>query len=192
MNLLAHLYLAEHTRTSAAGQLLGDLVKGRLDGRYGHYTEAGIRLHRRIDGFTDHHPITIHLRKRFDASLRRYAGILVDIGFDYCLARQWPQYSNVPLTVASHRMLQRAHAEWPRHAPVPARRFDGLEHVLVSYQRPDGLQRALDSVATRLHHANPVASALPALLAEQTALETGFETFFPALCRHAMQHARHA
>lgn len=190
MNLLAHLYIAEQTHTSAAGQLLGDLVKGRLDGRYDRYTETGIRLHRRIDGFTDHHPVTARLRSRFAAPLRRYGGILVDIGFDYCLARQWARYSDVPLATACAAMLQRAHAEWPQQAPVSARRFTGLEYVLASYQHPDGLQHALDSVAQRLHHANPLASALPTLMAEQPALETGFDTFFPELCRHAMQYAR--
>ncbi|HLQ85374.1 MAG TPA: ACP phosphodiesterase, partial [Salinisphaeraceae bacterium] len=164
MNLLAHLYLAETSHTSAAGQILGDMVKGRLEGRLDAYTEAGIRLHRSIDSFTDRHPITAELKQQFAPPLRRYAGILVDIGFDYCLARRWPQYSDQSLASSAQAMVARARAEWPTHAPMPARRLQGLDRVIAAYAQADGIQRALDSVASRLRHPNPLAQALPALL----------------------------
>ena len=90
VNLLVHLYLAERTGTSAAGQILGDMVKGRLDGRHGAAVERGIRLHRGIDRVSDDHEAHRAMRRRFPPPLRRYAGILVDIGFDYSLARAWP------------------------------------------------------------------------------------------------------
>lgn len=190
MNLLAHLYLAELTGTSAAGQILGDMVKGRLDGRHGARVEAGIRLHREIDSFTDRHPITAELRQRFAPPLRRYGGILVDIGFDHCLATHWPRYSELPLAHAASRMAARAHREWPNDAPMAAQRLNGLETVLVDYRRPAGLQRALDSVARRLRRASPLPGALPALLNEYEALAAGFDAFFPELCAHARHHAR--
>lgn len=190
MNLLAHLYIAQHTHTSAAGQILGDMIKGRLDGRFSPRVEAGIHLHRRIDTFTDQHSVTAQLRQRFAPPLRRYAGILIDIGFDYCLARQWPYYSNTPLPHATRHMLARVSAEWPHNAPTTIQQLAGLDVVLAAYAEPAGLQRALDSVARRLHRASPLPHALPALLAEYEALAAGFDVFFPALCSHARQQAR--
>lgn len=183
MNLLAHFYLAELTDTSAAGQLLGDMVKGHLDGHHAPAIERGIRLHRAIDSFTDNHAITADLRRRFQPPLRRYGGILVDIGFDYCLADEWARYSDAALPDFAEHVVARARREWPTAAPSnkpPAE----LATVLVEYRYPAGLQRALDSVDRRLRRASPLPDALPALLAQREHLVSGFAAFFPQLCAH--------
>lgn len=185
MNLLAHLYLADLTGTSAAGQLLGDRVKGRLDGAMEAEIERGIRLHRAIDGFTDRHPLTAQLRDHFAPPLRRYAGILVDIGFDYCLARSWAHYSDTALESFAETLVNTARQQWPAGPQWPHRPGTGLTQVLIDYRRPAGLQRALNSVDARLRRPSPLPAALPALLAQQQALTTAFDTFFPQLCAHA-------
>lgn len=190
MNLLAHFYVAEITGTSAAGQFLGDMVKGRLDGRFEPTVENGIRLHRAIDGFTDRHPVTAGLRRRFAPPWRRYGGILVDIGFDYCLARDWAQYSDTPLPRFAGQVVARARREWPPDTPMPARNLHALQQVLVDYRQPSGLQRALDNVDRRLAHASPLPDALPALLDQYGALAAGFEAYFPQLCAYAERYAR--
>lgn len=51
MNYLAHLYLAPDDDESLLGNLMGDFVKGPLDGRFSPGIAAGIRLHRHIDSF---------------------------------------------------------------------------------------------------------------------------------------------
>lgn len=190
MNLLAHFYLAELTGTSAAGQLLGDMVKGRLDGREPPAIERGIRLHRAIDSFTDKHWVTTDLRRRFRPPLRRYGGILVDIGFDHCLARNWAGYSDAPLPDFARQVVTRARQEWPATAHAPARPPLELMQILVDYQRPAGLQRALDSVDLRLRHNSPLPEALPPLLDQYERLDAGFRTFFPQLCDYAQTFAR--
>ncbi|ROO34901.1 ACP phosphodiesterase [Salinisphaera orenii] len=171
MNLLVHLYLAERTGTSAAGQILGDMVKGRLDGRHGAAVERGIRLHRGIDRVSDDHEAHRAMRRRFPPPLRRYAGILVDIGFDYSLARAWPAAMHGSLVAFAQRAQRRVIAEWPQTAPLPASRMRGLAATLAGYADPSGIQRALDSVASRLARASPVADALPAMLAERPAFD---------------------
>jgi|SRR5699024_5627952 len=189
MNLLAHLYLAERTQTSAAGQILGDMVKGRLDDRYNADIMQGIHLHRRIDSFTDQHPVTAQLRRQFAPPLRRYGGILVDIGFDHCLARRWHDYSNQPLPQFAAAVVARARQTWPHNGPMPAQHLAGLDQVIAAYDDPTGLQRALASVSNRLQRTNPLAQALPALLQRMPAIGAGFEAFFPALCAHVEQTA---
>ncbi len=190
MNILAHLYLADRTRTSAAGQILGDMVKGPLDGRYPAEVEHGIALHRRIDSFTDWHPITTDLRRRFEPPLRRYAGILVDIGFDYCLASNWRGHSTITLEHFAPAAVARVQRQWPAQAPIPASRLNGLGAVLVAYRRPAGIQRALDSVGRRLKRDDPLGGALPRLLDEQAYLAAGFEQFFPELCHYVEEQAK--
>ena len=53
MNYLAHLHLGGDRPAQLLGSLYGDFVKGPLAGQWPAEIEAGIRLHRRIDAFTD-------------------------------------------------------------------------------------------------------------------------------------------
>lgn len=163
MNLLAHLLLAERSDTSFAGQILGDEIKGRLDARFPAPVRHGIRLHRAIDAHSDAHAGHRRLRRLFEPPLRRYAGILVDIGLDQALAGQWSHFHHAPLPVFARDAQQRVIAEWPDRAPFDAARLAWLARILSGYADPAGIQRALDSVAGRLRRENPVASALPAL-----------------------------
>lgn len=166
MNLLAHLYLAERSATSAAGQILGDIVKGRLDAlRFDARTDQGIRLHRRIDAISDADPAHRAVRGLFVPPLRRYAGIIADIGFDHALARNWSAYRNESLADFAARMAARVAREWPAEAPVPAPRPERFAALLVGYTEANGIGRALSAVAQRAKRRTPLNNALPALLA---------------------------
>lgn len=98
MNYLAHLHLGGDAPPQLLGSLYGDFVKGPLAGRWPTEIEAAIRLHRRIDAFTDSHPLQARARARFPAARRRTAGMLLDLFFDHCLARDWVEY-------AAHRWI---------------------------------------------------------------------------------------
>ena len=86
MNYLAHLHLGGPGREDRLGSLYGDFVKGSAD-VWPAGIAAGIRLHRRIDVYTDDHPLVIRAKTRLPAARRRVAGLLVDVFFDHCLAR---------------------------------------------------------------------------------------------------------
>ena len=103
MNYLAHLWLSEQARLPLAGAVLGDLVHGRLEGRFPAPLERSIRLHRRIDVVTDAHPLTAAARARFGPGARRYGGIVLDLLYDHCLALDWPHYSAEPLADFARR-----------------------------------------------------------------------------------------
>ncbi len=97
MNYLAHLHLGGQRPEELLGSLYGDFVKGRLQGEYSPQIEAAIQLHRSIDVFTDAHPLVDRSLSRFSQTRRRYAGIVLDVFFDHCLARDWAQYGEGPL-----------------------------------------------------------------------------------------------
>ena len=79
MNYIAHIHIAEHTDTSMVGNFLGDFVKGSELQYLPAELETGIRLHRSVDVFTDQHPAIIKLKSAFPPSIRRMAGITIDI-----------------------------------------------------------------------------------------------------------------
>lgn len=187
MNLLAHLWLAEYTHTSAAGQLLGDLVKGRLNhSPLDSYSCQGIRLHRLIDSVSDAHPAHIALRRCFAPPLRRYAGILVDIGLDHALARHWSDYCQQDLSAFAWRINRRVVREWPSGLGYTHPAYPGLAQLLVSYSHADGIQHALNSVGRRARRTNPLAQALPAL----QSLSADFAQALPALLTSLQSQAQ--
>ncbi|MCW2099386.1 UNVERIFIED_ORG: acyl carrier protein phosphodiesterase [Pseudomonas psychrophila] len=53
------------------GSLYGDFVKGTLAGRFSAKTEDAIDLHRKIDVFTDSHPVVKRALGRFTVTRRR-------------------------------------------------------------------------------------------------------------------------
>ena len=79
MNYLAHLHLGGQRPGQLLGSLYGDFVKGRLQGQFSPEVEAAIQLHRRIDTYTDSHPLVAAALSRFSLTRRRYAGIVIDL-----------------------------------------------------------------------------------------------------------------
>ena len=92
MNHLDHFLLSASDPALLVGGFLGDFVKGRLNGRYPHDIENGIKLHRAIDAFTDRHPIVRRSCLRPDNEFRRVAPIMMDIIYDYFLAQHWHKF----------------------------------------------------------------------------------------------------
>ena len=79
------------------GGMLGDFVRGTPDPALPGGVIAGIRLHRAIDVYTDAHPQVLAAKALLQPPYRRYAGILLDMWFDHCLARDFARWSELPL-----------------------------------------------------------------------------------------------
>lgn len=149
MNYLAHLWLSEQARLPLAGAVLGDLVHGRLEGRFPAALERSIRLHRRVDVVTDAHPLVAAARTRFGPGARRYAGIVLDLVYDHCLALDWPRHSAEPLGDFARRAAQALEAEKEGFAVTgqgapSAWRF---RRLLLSYAGEAGIDRAVRRTA---------------------------------------------
>lgn len=152
MNFLAHLWLADQTRTSLSGAVLGDVAHGADLSMYPRALEAGIRLHRRVDIATDRHPAISAVRARFAQGARRYAGIILDVVCDHVLARNWDTWNPQPLpdfcARAGHALA--ADSAWFVHAGGRAVNAEKFAQLLLSYQSAEGIDRALARIATRL------------------------------------------
>ncbi len=194
MNYLAHLWLSEQAGLPLPGAILGDMVRGRLDGRFPVQLERSIQLHRRIDVITDAHPLVIAERSRYAPGARRYAGIVLDIVHDHCLALDWPQYSTESLADFARRSAQALAEESEgfalagKSAPSAWR----FRRLLLSYAGAKGIDRAIRRTAAWLkkpeglieagrdwrEHLPQVQAGLPQLLADlrRTALDFTRET----------------
>lgn len=190
MNFLAHLYLSEPNAEAWLGSLMGDFVKGPLDDRYGIEITRAIAMHRKIDVFTDAHPVVLQSKSRMSPGRRRYAGIMVDVFYDHFLARHWQDFHDEPLaefTGRVYRALERYHTFLPerlqRMAPMMMQ-WDWLG----SYADIDSIYTALDRMGQRLKRENPLLNSADELVANYAQLEADFRAFLPDVLRFARGH----
>ena len=182
MNYLAHLHLGGQKPTQLLGSLYGDFVKGPLAGRFPSELEAAIQLHRSIDAFTDSHPLVKQSLARFPAERRRYAGIVLDVFFDHCLARDWQQYAEMPLTHFTRRVygVLAAEPDLPGHLAVIAPRM-AAQDWLGSYREFGIVADVLRGISRRLSKPQGLIEAAQELPGLYQPLSDDFAEFYPLL-----------
>ena len=190
MNYLAHAWLARDTDDAILGAILGDFVFGQSALQdWPPAVRAEIVRHRRIDQYTDAHPAVAAARGLFDhAGLRRYAGIVLDVYFDHCLARGWARWNGAPLgdfTARIYRVLEDHRDELPPRLHTIAPRM-AAHDWLGSYAQRGNVDHAVRGIATRLsRNGDKLVACLDVLRAEEAQVDAAFEAFFPDLVHAA-------
>ena len=93
MNHLAHLYLSSDNEEEMVGQFIADAVKGNDFNLYSRDIRNGILLHRWVESYTDTHDLVKELRAEYRPKLGLYSGVLIDLVFDYFLAKDFQVHS---------------------------------------------------------------------------------------------------
>ena len=178
------------------GSLLGDFVKGPLtsddvSGRYGTEITRAIALHRKIDSFTDAHPVVGESRNRVSRSRRRFAGIMIDMFYDHFLAKYWNEFHHRPLagfTDDFYQILMRRHAELPERLQRTAQFMAGSDW-LGSYAHLESVHTALNGMSQRLRRSNTLVDSARELVTNYAELEQDFRRFIPDVAAFARQSA---
>lgn len=152
MNFLAHLYLSGNHEGLMVGNFMADQVKGSILNHLPDDVRAGVMLHRKIDHFTDNHPVVALSKTRMRPRFGKYAPVVADLYYDHFLASLWENYSSESLHDFSNRcydiILQ-------HHTFLPTRTYDMLKNYmipnnwLVTYASLDGIGRALTGMSRR-------------------------------------------
>ena len=190
MNWLAHVFLSERNVEFRLGNLLADLVRGDDRSRMPPEFLRGAACHKAIDAFTDAHPIVRRSRARIDPRHRRFSGVLVDIFYDYCLARHWSDYSaeSLPAFTASFYAEAKSHPlSLPEAAETTLARI--ISHDLLGqYVRIAGVENSLRRMslylARRWGREFRLEAGAQDLLAHEAAFDADFAEFFPQLQAH--------
>ena len=191
MNWLAHLLLAEPDPEARLGNLLGDLVKGKERDALNSRLQRGLKCHQIIDVFTDRHPVVKQSKQKINLEYRRFAGILVDVFYDYILANNWQAYSNISLA----EFTATVYSSWSNHLnslPIYPR---GVIYRLIaedwlgSYVSLVGIENTLARISWRLNRRNSnrqydLTRAIDELTNNYEELERDFQLFFPQLQSH--------
>ncbi|HEX5555627.1 MAG TPA: ACP phosphodiesterase [Chitinophagaceae bacterium] len=106
MNFLAHAYLSFGKPGLLVGNLIADFVRGNRQYGFDPAIQAGIRLHRAIDQFTDNHEATHRAKKLMATATGRYSGVFTDVIYDHFLACDPAYFSGNALFVFAHKTYQ--------------------------------------------------------------------------------------
>ncbi|MGB3613688.1 MAG: ACP phosphodiesterase [Elainellaceae cyanobacterium] len=188
MNFLAHLFLSHPTPESWLGNVMGDFVKGPPKAELGEVLIRGVKRHRAIDTFTDAHPNVRQSKRLISPERRRFAGIILDVGYDYFLCRHWQLYSDIPLdrfismvhSGLEAQLLQPSAAVVPPTCRYVIERMIG-DDWLMSYQTLAGVGITLDRLSHRLKRQNTLCGSVEEIVAHEQALDAQFQQFFPEL-----------
>jgi len=192
VNLLAHAFLANGVPDRIVGQLCGDYVRGSDLSAYPPLVQFGIRCHRAVDSFTDQHAENLAARNLFEAPHRRFAGIAVDVIYDHFLASDWEKYSDVPLQEYTALVAKSLAA---RHDVLPEglRRFKGLldvEDTLYLNLQRDHIDLTLQRISGRRKSFSALATISPLVWAQEQALRSSFDRFFPQLVSYTRSYQK--
>lgn len=141
---------------------------------------TGILLHRKIDEFTDHHPLVKDAISLFKPGQGRYASVIVDISFDHFLAKKWKKYHSLELNDFATKVYDTMDGN---HQILPER-FQLMlpkmrsENWLYQYQYLDGIQKAFEGIARRASFETNMANAREGLERNYHELDSIFEEFF--------------
>ena len=182
MNFLAHLALSGKSQNLTIGNFLGDFVKGNLLGRYDEEVELGIKFHRAIDAYTDHHLLIKLSKKRFGPKFGRIGGIMVDIAYDHLLALSWDKFHDEPIDLFSKRVLEDvlSFKELPWEAENLAKMMV-RKNALEKYKEEQFLTNASLSIHKRLKNRTPMLDAPEAIKNVKEDLREDFKLFYPQL-----------
>ena len=190
MNWLAHVFLSEPNVEFQLGNLLADVVRGPQREAMSVNFRRGAACHKAIDAFTDAHPVVKRSRARIGSEHRRFSGVLVDVFYDYFLARNWERYSPVALDAYTADFYARVQAhpiKLPPDAQLLLERMIGHD-LLGSYARVEGVERALRRISTYLNSRWAKQFALDRgvgdLQPHEAAFAADFREFFPTLQVH--------
>lgn len=184
MNYLAHIHLAKLSDTSMVGNFLGDFVKGSELSHLDEEHQHGIKLHRRIDSFTDHHKSIKNLRESFPKELRRMSGVVIDIHFDHLLCQHWQSFETESLDDLLSRFYSKlSNFDSPVKGRFQAVRKGLLEYRWLSdYQALSSCERAYYQIEKRLKGKVVFAGAANEFVQNnKTLFSTHFLLFYPQL-----------
>jgi acyl carrier protein phosphodiesterase len=183
LNYLAHSYLSYQQPDLIIGNFIADSIQGN---RFEGLTEGiikGISLHRKIDTYTDAHPVFLTSKHRFSKDFDKYSGVLMDIIYDHYLAKNFEQYSSLSLQNHAdgiYDILKNNHDFLPEHA----KRFYGYmteRNILFHYSSIEGIQTVLTHLSNRIRNRFELQLAIPILEANYQEIEEEFFIFFDDL-----------
>lgn len=184
MNYLAHAYCSFGHPPIIIGNLISDFIKGKKQFDYPDDIQKGIRLHRKIDTFTDNHQAVGEAKRVFRPHYRLYAGAFVDVAFDYFIANDSNLFPTEDALSSFVSLVYDSLKTYETHIPLIAHGYFvrmRQQNWLFNYRYVWGIQKSFGGIVYRSQHL--VDSDTAALLFEENffTLQQCYASFMPEL-----------
>ena len=188
MNWLAHVFLSENHIEHQLGNLLTDPLKGKAWEGASDRIHKGIMMHKRIDTFTDTHPV-VSKSKALLTPRGHLKGVVLDILYDHFLSLHWDRFCTIPREIFLNDFRSKALlaiGNYPDKAQYVISRVVA-NRQLSSYEHMDGVVAAFGRIDRRLSDRalskDNTTRYIPLIAKERDELEENFLIFFPELMK---------
>lgn len=192
MNLLAHYILSGRIEEVIVGNIIADFLKGQSEEQFSQGIRAGIDLHRKIDHFSDIHPVVKETWSLLQGEFGHYGRVITDIYYDHFLYIHWDEYSafsfDEDLEYFNH-CLRKHLPVYPVRIKRTINRIIGLQWPL-KYGDMNGLYQVFRSMSRRVAFENRFELAVKVLEENYLTINSHFCAFFPELKEYAEQELR--
>lgn len=179
MNYLAHLFLSGESNDLLAGNFMGDAVKGNQFRKFPESIQQGILLHRKIDFFTDNHPIVKDAINLFKPLYARHTGIFTDILYDHFLSISWKNYHQLPLNQYIDEKMKIL-ATYYLHFPARLKSIFPMMYLnqwFKRYQTLDGIDQVMLGMSKHTSFPGYSSEMKKLVISHSETLLTGFHQF---------------
>ncbi len=180
MNFLAHIYLSREHDEIKIGNFMADVLKGNSYLTHSDNIQKGVELHRAIDYFSDNHPVFRQTKHRLHPIYGHYSGVITDMYYDYCLAKNFADYHPQPLEdyVQAFYILLQTHWELLPDKIQRMSRHMIANNWLVSYKTLEGMQTIFYQMDYRSKFKSNMKNATQELSLWEAEINAEFKLFF--------------
>ncbi len=181
MNYLAHAFLSCSNADILLGNFIADYINVKDDHEYSDGIRKGIEIHRKIDFYTDNHPIVRKGTKRLRPNQHKYAPVVIDILYDYILSANWSRYSGEKLQDFADGVYD---IFLNNKSLMPSKLKERIDHMiednfLLLYSSDQGLMKSLNYMDRRTKFPSNFSRALNDLKEDWDLFNDEFNLFFP-------------
>ncbi len=183
MNFLAHIYLSGENPKVKIGNFIADAIRGKKYQKFEKEIQRGILLHREIDTFTDAHATFRKSKRRLQERYGLYSGVIIDIFYDHFLAKNWSDYSTIPLDIYVNDFYDLLEDHFEILPPSIQRMIPYMiaDNWLYNYAKMEGISRVLDGMNRRTKNRSKMNFAIVDLEENYQGFEAEFTSFFDEL-----------
>lgn len=200
MNHLAHFVLSGDDDDLAIGNFVADFITNRQLPDFTEGVQRGIHLHRAIDAFTDAHPVVKQSTKRLHPFHHKYSPVIVDVYYDFLLAKNWEKCQATDPLVASslardslsvyvektYNLLTNRAKEMPERLQMFLPRMIA-DDFLMKPTTFEGLNKSFARIEKATHFPSNFSNAAGHLEAFLNEFDAEFCQFFPDLQNHVAE-----
>lgn len=180
MNFLAHAVLSGNDDDLLFGNFIADTIKGNKWQAFPKEISDGILLHRKIDFYTDTHPLVSNGKKLLYPQFSKYSPVIMDVILDYFLAKNFEQITNYSLRNFTQRFYEviKLRSNFLNEKAAHIFHFMSTQDWLFSYKEIDEIEKILFRMSKRMNATIDFSFASVVIKNNEEELERDFFIFF--------------